>query len=154
GRMAARIMVADGHRVVLHARDPARAAEAMAGVPGAEAAIAGDLASIDACRRIAAQANEQGAFDAIIHNAAVGYREPHRTTVDGLPHVFAINTLGPYVLTALIQRPKRLVYLSSGMHRQGDATLDDLTWSKRRWNGTQAYADSKLHDMLLAFAVA
>jgi NAD(P)-dependent dehydrogenase (short-subunit alcohol dehydrogenase family) len=91
----------------------------------------------------------------VIHNAGVGYRERRRVaTVDGLPQVFAVNTLAPYILTALIRKPKRLVYLSSGMHRSGDASLRDLTWTERPWNGSSAYADSKLHDLILAFAVA
>jgi NAD(P)-dependent dehydrogenase (short-subunit alcohol dehydrogenase family) len=99
--------------------------------------------------------NAFGRFDAVIQNAAVGYREPNRIeTEDGLPHVFAVNTLAPYILTALIQRPKRLVYLSSMLHQSGDTTLSDLTWKTRAWRGQQAYADSKLHDVLLAFAVA
>jgi NAD(P)-dependent dehydrogenase (short-subunit alcohol dehydrogenase family) len=155
GQMAARLMVDDGHRVVLHARSARRATQALAGVPGAEATVSGDLASIDACRDIAAQVNALGAFDAVIHNAAVGYQERRRIeTVDGLAHVFAINTLAPYILTALIRKPKRLVYMSSGMHRGADASLDDLDWRQRAWNGSNAYADSKLHDAILAFAVA
>ena len=155
GRMAARLLIAQGHRVVLHARNAQRARDAMAGAPGADSALVGDLSRIDEMRSVAQQANALGAFDAVIHNAAVGYREPKRiVTPDGLPHVFAINTLAPYVLTALMHRPKRLVYLSSGLHRSGDASLRDLTWADRAWNGTQAYADSKLHDAILAFAVA
>jgi NAD(P)-dependent dehydrogenase (short-subunit alcohol dehydrogenase family) len=71
-----------------------------------------------------------------------------------LPHVFAINTLSPYILTALIERPKRLVYLSSGMHHHANANLDDILWQKRSWNGPQAYAESKLHDAMLAFVIA
>src|SRR4029079_7430885 len=74
-------------------------------------------------------------------------------TEDGLPHVFAVNTLAPYILTALIRRPKRLVYLSSGLHQSGDASLKDLTWERRPWRGQQAYSDTKFHDVLLAFAV-
>ncbi len=155
GQMAARLMVADGHRVVLHARNEMRAEEALAAVPGAETAVFGDLSSIAECKQIAAKVNALGAFDAVIHNAGVGYREPRRiATVDGLPHVFAINTLAPYILTALIRKPKRLVYLSSGMHHSGDPSLKDLAWSARPWNGSSAYADSKLHDAILAFAVA
>jgi NAD(P)-dependent dehydrogenase (short-subunit alcohol dehydrogenase family) len=57
-------------------------------------------------------------------------------------------------LTALIERPKRLVYLSSGMHHGAGAHFDDLLWEKRRWNGSEAYAESKLYDLMLAFAVA
>ena len=75
-------------------------------------------------------------------------------TVDGLEHVFAINVLAPYLLTSLIAPPGRLVYLSSGMHTGGNASLDDPQWNVRRWNGAQAYADSKLFDVALAFAVA
>jgi len=122
GQMAAKLMIADGHRVVLHARNEKRTKEALAAAPGAETVVAGDLASIAECRQIAAEVNALGAFDAVIHNAGVGYREPRRiATVDGLPHVFAINTLAPYILTTLIRKPKRLVYLSSGMHRSDDA---------------------------------
>jgi NAD(P)-dependent dehydrogenase (short-subunit alcohol dehydrogenase family) len=72
----------------------------------------------------------------------------------GLFCMLEINTLAPYILTALIQRPKRLVYLSSGLHRNGDLTLNDLAWEKRHWSGPQAYSDTKLHDVLLAFAIA
>jgi NAD(P)-dependent dehydrogenase (short-subunit alcohol dehydrogenase family) len=155
GQMAARLMVAAGHEVVLHARNRERAAEAMSAVPGAETSVHGDLASIQATRDVAAQVNRLGAFDAVIHNAAVGYRENRRiATVDGLPHVFAINSLAPYILTALIHKPERLVYVSSGMHHGADPGLDDLTWSRRTWNGSRAYAESKLHNVILAFAVA
>jgi NAD(P)-dependent dehydrogenase (short-subunit alcohol dehydrogenase family) len=103
---------------------------------------------------VAAGVNALGYFDAVIHNAAVGYREARRLTADGLPHVFATNTLSAYLLTALIERPKRLVYLSSGMHQRAEANLDDILWQKRRWNGATAYAESKLYDAMLAFAIA
>jgi NAD(P)-dependent dehydrogenase (short-subunit alcohol dehydrogenase family) len=147
-------MVADGHRVVLHARNDKRAKDALAAVPGAETAIAGDLSSIAECKQIAAQVNALGAFDAVIHNAGV-YLQPRRiATVDGLPQVFAINALAPYILTALIRKPKRLVYMTSGLHRSGDSSLKDLTWTERKWDSSSAYADSKLYDVMLAFAVA
>jgi NAD(P)-dependent dehydrogenase (short-subunit alcohol dehydrogenase family) len=155
GQMAARLLVAEGHRVVLHARHAARAREAMRAAPGAEKALTGDLSSIDETKALAEQANALGAFDAIIHNAGIGYQERTRgNTVDGLPSVFAINTLAPYILTALILKPERLVYLGSGMHRSGDPTLRDLEWNARKWDGSQAYSDSKLHDVILAFAIA
>ena len=155
GQLAARALAADGHRVVLHARHEKRAREALAAVPAAEGAVFGDLSSIAEMRIVADQANALGLFDAIIHNAGVGYRERRRiATIDGLPRVFAVNTLAPYVLTALIQRPRRLIYLSSGLHQGGDASLDDLEWIARPWDGSQAYSDSKLHDVILAFAVA
>jgi NAD(P)-dependent dehydrogenase (short-subunit alcohol dehydrogenase family) len=154
GLMAADLLVSQGHQVVLHARNGDRAEDARRQLPRAEAVVVGDVETIAGAKDIAAQVNALGRFDAMIHNAAVGYREAQRVTADGLPHVFAINTLSAYVLTALIERPKRLVYLSSGMHRHADANLDDILWRRRRWNGSQAYAESKLHDAMLAFAIA
>jgi NAD(P)-dependent dehydrogenase (short-subunit alcohol dehydrogenase family) len=155
GLMAGAVLVEQGHAVTLHARDRSRERDAREALPAAEAVVVGDLASIAQTRAIAEQANALGRYDAVIHNAAVGYREPRRVeTVDGLAHVFAINVLAPYVLTALIERPRRLVYLSSGMHRGGDPGLADLQWKTRRWNGSQAYADSKLFDVVLAFSIA
>lgn len=155
GRMAAQLLIEQGHKVMLHARNEARGKEALAAVPGAEGVLAADLTSIRQTRDLAAAANAFGTFDAVIHNAGVGYQEPTRiVTEDRLPHVFAVNTLAPYILTALMNRPKRLVYLSSILHQSGDGTLKDLAWEARPWNGQQAYSDSKLHDVLLAFAVA
>jgi NAD(P)-dependent dehydrogenase (short-subunit alcohol dehydrogenase family) len=155
GRMAARLLVEQGHGVVLHARNEQRGREAMAAVPGAEAVLTADLSSIAETRGLAERANALGPFDAVIHNAAVGFREPRRVvTADGLPHVFAVNTLAPYMLTALIQRPKRLVYVSSELHRRGSPDFGDLLWEHRKWQGNKAYSDTKLHDALLAFAVA
>jgi NAD(P)-dependent dehydrogenase (short-subunit alcohol dehydrogenase family) len=154
GFTAAQLLVAQGHQVVLHARNPARAEVARRALPKAEAVVVGDLETIAGAKALAARVNELGRFDAVIHNAAVGYREGQRLTTDGLPHVFAINTLSAYILTALIEKPERLVYLSSGMHHHADANLDDILWRKRRWNGSAAYAESKLHDAMLAFAIA
>ncbi len=155
GRMAANLLVGRGHAVVLHARDERRGRDAMAAVPGAEAVLAGDLASIAQTRRLADRVNALGRFDAVIHNAAIGFRERRRVvTEDGLAHVFAINTLAPFILTALVEPPKRLVYVSSELHRRGDIGLGDLNWEHRAWRGNQAYSDTKLHDVLLAFAVA
>jgi NAD(P)-dependent dehydrogenase (short-subunit alcohol dehydrogenase family) len=154
GLMAGELLASKGHKVVLHARNPQRADAARKEVPKVEGVIIGDLDTIAGAKDVATQVNAIGHFDAVIHNAAVGYREPQRTTADGVPHLFAINTLSVYILTALIQRPKRLVYLSSGMHLHAEANLDDFLWKKRRWNGSTAYAESKLHDAMLAFAAA
>ena len=154
GLIAAQLLIDGGHEVTLHARSQARAAAALAAAPGAQSVLAGDLASIEQVRELAGAANRLGRHDAVIHNAAVGYREPRIETVDGIEHVFAINVLGPYLLTALLARPRRLVFLSSGMHRGGEPDTGDLRWERRPWNGSQAYADSKLWDAVLAFALA
>jgi len=155
GLMAGRLLAKQGHVVVLHARSEARAEGTRLALPQAEAVLVGDLSTLAAMRDVADQANGRGRFDAVIHNVGIGYREPRRVeTVDGLSQLWAVNVLAPYVLTALMHKPDRLVYLSSGMHTGGDPSLDDPQWSGRRWNGSQAYADTKLHDVLLAFGVA
>ncbi len=155
GQMAARLLVANGHRVVLHARNQSRAKEALVAVPGAETAVWGDLSVVSETKQIADWVNQLGVFDSVIYNAGIGYRESHRVqTADGLSQVFTVNSLAPYILTCLIRKPRRLIYISSGMHRRGDPTLKDLNWNARPWDGSQAYADSKLHNVILAFAVA
>ena len=155
GLSAARLLVEQGHGVVLHARNKQRADETQAKLPAAQAVVVGDLTSITQTRRVADQVNQLGIFNAIIHNAGIGYREPMRiVTDDGLSHLLAVNTVAPYILTALITRPQRLVYMSSILHQDGDSSLKDLEWADRPWSGRQAYCDTKLHDVLLAFAVA
>ncbi|MGD0943759.1 MAG: SDR family NAD(P)-dependent oxidoreductase [Acidimicrobiales bacterium] len=155
GLMAAQLLAGQHHDVVLHARNESRAADAIRSLPEATGVVVGDLATMAAMRQVAEQANATGPFDAVIHNAAVGSSEPRRiVTADGLSHVFAINVLAPYLLTALIEMPKRLVYMSSGMNRGGNPHLDDLQWEHRRWSGSQAYSDSKLFIAVLAAAVA
>jgi NAD(P)-dependent dehydrogenase (short-subunit alcohol dehydrogenase family) len=154
GLMAAKLLVQWGHQVTLHARNEARAAATRRALPQADAVVIGDVASIATARSVADQVNALGPHDAIIHNVGDGSRGSRVETADGLSQLFAVNVLAPYLLTALLTRPDRLVYVSSGMHNGGDAHLDDAQWVKRRWNGSQAYSDSKLFDVMLAFAVA
>jgi NAD(P)-dependent dehydrogenase (short-subunit alcohol dehydrogenase family) len=58
------------------------------------------------------------------------------------------------MLTALIDRPDRLIYLSSGMHYTGAGSLMDTDWTGRRWNAAQAYSESKLQVTALALTLA
>jgi len=154
GRNAAETLLAEGHQVVLHARTRDRAAALTDLAPKAAGVVIGDLASAAQTRSIAEQVNKLGRMDAVIHNAGI-FREAARgNTPEGHAKVLAVNVLAPYVLTALIERPDRLVYLSSGMHRGGEGPLDDIDWSKRSWDTYRAYSESKLYITALAFAVA
>lgn len=154
GLMAARLLIKQGHQVVLHGRNEARSRDALAAAGGAQGVVSGDLSTIPGTRSVADQVNKLGRFGAVIHNAGVGYRERQVEMEPGIPSVFAVNVLAPYILTALIGRPKRLVYVSSGMHRGVHPRMDDLLWTQRAWRGSSAYAESKLYDVLLAFAIA
>jgi NAD(P)-dependent dehydrogenase (short-subunit alcohol dehydrogenase family) len=154
GLELARQLDAAGHDVVLHGRNEQRAGQARDAVPTAVGSLAGDLSSISQTRALAERANVLEPFDVVVHNAALGYRERRQLTEDGVEHVFAVNVLSAYLLTALMTQPARLIHLTSGLHRSGEARLDDLAWEGRPWSGMQAYSDSKLLDVVLAFAVA
>ena len=153
GRAAARALMGDGHDVVLHARSRERAAVLSDLAPVAAGVVTGDLSSAAETRDLAGQVNQIGRMDAVIHNAGV-YLEPSRAaTADGHAKTLAVNTLGPYLLTALIDRPDRLIYLSSGLHHAAAGSLRDIDWT-RPWNAAQAYAESKLHVTALALTLA
>jgi NAD(P)-dependent dehydrogenase (short-subunit alcohol dehydrogenase family) len=154
GRAAARALIEQGHQVVVHARSRERARAFGDLASRVAAVVVGDLSSAAETGSIADQVNAIGRMDAVIHNAGV-YATPGRApTPEGHATILAVNSLAPYLLTALIERPRRLVYLSSGMHRGGVASLRDIDWIERRWNASQAYSDSKLYVTAFAFAVA
>jgi len=138
----------------LHARNAERGRQALGKVPGAENVLTADLASIDETKKLAAEVNALGGFDAVIHNAGVYDKASSRTgTRDFQQMMFTINTLAPYILTCLIQKPKRLIYISSGMHLQGDPGLKNLDTGTSNRSG-YTYSDTKLHDVILCMAVA
>jgi NAD(P)-dependent dehydrogenase (short-subunit alcohol dehydrogenase family) len=155
GRQTAEMLAAAGHDVVLHARNQDRAAEARSAVPGA-AMVIGDLASLAAIEGLADQAKRLAPFDAIVHNAGIYESGARRRPVtgDGLERTFQVNVLAPFVLTALIPMPRRLIYLTSGMASGGDIVIDDLQREHRPWTARGAYSDSKLCDIALAMAIA
>lgn len=142
GQLSAKVLIEQGHNVVLHARNAKRGADAIKKNPQAETIVTGDLSNIQETKKLADKVNELGSFDSIIHNAGV-YQTSAR-------EIFSLNTLAPYILTCLIQKPKRLIYLSSGMHLQGHSKLDYFKTNINRIT----YSDSKLHVMMLCKAVA
>lgn len=152
GQLAAKSLVAMGHRVVLHARNEERAKSALVAVPGAEKVLTGDLSDITATKQLAEKVNDLGAFDAIIHNAGI-LQAANGKNKEGLPLMFTVNSLAPYILTARITRPERLIYLSSSMHRPGDASENQLNGVLKGKNNP-SYSDTKLHDLILSMAVA
>ena len=142
GQLAAEGLIAQGHEVVLHARNKQRGREALDKVSGAETVLTADLGNILETEQLAAKVNALGNFDAVIHNAGVYQASPEE--------IFTVNTLAPYILTCLIERPRRLIYLSSGMHLGGSAKLESLDTTVSR----VTYSDSKLHVLMLCMAVA
>jgi NAD(P)-dependent dehydrogenase (short-subunit alcohol dehydrogenase family) len=156
GLAAARALLDEGHEVVLHARSRKRAAVLSDISPRAAGVAIGDLSSATDTRAVADQVNAIGRMDAVIHNAGVYLESARGSTPEGHATTLAVNLLAPYLLTGWIERPDRLVYMSSGMHREGggDETFGDIDWNKRRWNASKAYSESKLYLVAFALAVA
>ena len=154
GRATAQALLDRGHQVVVHARNRNRAATMSDMVAQGAVMVTADLADLTQTQDLAGQVNAVGQMDAVVHNAGVyGERQPFRSH-EGHPRTLAVNVLAPYLLSALLSRADRLVFLTSGMHRSGDSSLDDLDWTRRQWDATQAYCDSKLYVTALAFALA
>ena len=154
GRASARALIAAGHDVVLHARSADRAATLADLAGDAMGVVVGDLRSAGEVQGVADQVNALGRMDAVIHNAGVYNERSRGSSPEGHAVTLAVNTLAPYLLTARIERPDRLVYLSSGLHRGGEGPLTDMDWRARPWDPARAYAESKLHVVALALALA
>jgi len=154
GRLAALSLMDDGHQVVRHARSRERAGAIGDLAPRSAGVVIGDLASAPATRKIAEQVNDIGRMDAVIHNAGIYDERSRNTTPEGHARILAVNRLAPYMLTAPIERPRRLIYLGSGLHRSAGGSLRDIDWMERRWDTSRAYSESKLYIVALAFAVA
>jgi NAD(P)-dependent dehydrogenase (short-subunit alcohol dehydrogenase family) len=142
GRATAQTLLAQGHQVVVHARSQQRLDAVRDLLDRGALAVVGDLSDLEQTRSVADQANQIGRFHTIIHNAGV-YSGP-----DVLP----VNVVAPYVLTALVAKPRRMVYLSSSMHLGGHPNFEGLDWMGQRVSAS--YSDSKLFVTTLAAAIA
>ncbi|QIG79798.1 SDR family NAD(P)-dependent oxidoreductase [Stakelama tenebrarum] len=147
-------LVAGGHDVVLHARNAERADAARGALAACQDVAIGDVSTLSGMHALADRIGALGDFDAVIHNVGVFEGRTRGETEDGFTPTFAVNVIAPYLLTATTPRPRRLIYLSSSMHRSGNPGLSDPMFEARRWDATQAYCDSKLYDTMLAFALA
>ncbi|QYX75843.1 SDR family NAD(P)-dependent oxidoreductase [Streptomyces akebiae] len=141
GYATAEALQSAGHDVVVHARNPERARALHLLVGRGAGLVVADLTDRDAVRRIAAELNDTPPLDAVVHNAGVWSG----------PAVMPVNIVAPYLLTALVRGPRRLVYVSSGSHFDGRPSADGIDWRGTR---PGSYADSKLFVTTLAAAVA
>lgn len=141
GRAAGEALLSAGHEVVLHARNEERAAALAPLVDRGASVVVANFAERDDVLRLAGELAEARPLDVVIHNAGVW---SGRT-------VMPVNVVAPYLLTALLPAPRRLVYLSSGSHFGGHAALAGVDW---RGAAAGSYSDSKLFVTTLAAAVA
>jgi NAD(P)-dependent dehydrogenase (short-subunit alcohol dehydrogenase family) len=163
GRQAAREFGERGHRVLVHGRTRDRAERAVAALraeSGRDAfeAVAGDFSRLDDVRALAADvATRHPRLDVLVNNAGI-YARHHELSADGAELTLAVNHLAPFALTHLLlptlAAGARIVFVSSNVHRSVAALdLDDLDRTSA-WSGYDAYADSKLMNVLTAFELA
>jgi NAD(P)-dependent dehydrogenase (short-subunit alcohol dehydrogenase family) len=94
----------------------------------------------------------------LINNAGV-YLTKRTTTEDGLESTFAVNYLGPFLLTSLLldilkaSAPSRIVNVTSDAHNGANIHFEDLQGEKR-FSGWQAYGQSKLAMILFTHELA
>ncbi len=133
GFLTAEALILQNHKVFVHARNERRAKDLAENLPGTEDIFIAELSDLEQVKKLADKVNSKGKFDAIIHNAGIFSGE----------HLFTVNVLAPYVLTAKIENPNRLIYLSSTMHNGGCALKSDAAISDVN------YSDSKLQLTML-----
>lgn len=140
GLLTATSLADAGHEVVLHARNAHRIEN-----PGVldrmHGTVYGDLSDDDQTRQVADEATQFGGFDAVIHNAGV---------IDG-SELVTVNVVAPYLLTTLMERPSRLIVLSSSMHLGGSPRHARAAIAG---NGAASYSDTKLYLTALTFGIA
>jgi NAD(P)-dependent dehydrogenase (short-subunit alcohol dehydrogenase family) len=165
GKETARGLAQRGATVVLACRDVAKAEAARADIAastgrGDLAVMPLDLGDKASVRAFAAAFRARYArLDVLVNNAGVYARE-RGTTRDGFETTFGVNHLGTFLLTQELlpliraSAPARIVTVSSNMHRSGEMVWDDLMFERRRFWGVPVYQQSKLANVLHAFALA
>ncbi|HWV71414.1 MAG TPA: SDR family NAD(P)-dependent oxidoreductase [Pseudosphingobacterium sp.] len=143
GLLTAKALIAEAHQVVLHAKNAKRKDDTLQKIQGAEAILTADLSSIEETKILAEEVNRSGKFDTVIHNAGIYGDVPGEL-------LFSVNVGAPFILTSLIHKPKRLIYLTSSMHQQGQPKLECLKNDVQQLN----YSDCKLLVLMLTKAVA
>jgi NAD(P)-dependent dehydrogenase (short-subunit alcohol dehydrogenase family) len=167
GRATARALAAGGMKVILHGRTKPRVDAALAALagelPGAELeGVSFDLGSPAAVRRGAEQILARvPALHVLINNAGI-FADERVVTDDGIELTFAVNHIGPFLLTELLAPrleasaaavPSRVINVASIAHTRGRIHLDDLTLANG-WTGYAAYAMSKLANVMHAIELA
>lgn len=171
GAETVKLLAARGHHVVLTARersqgealaDAVRAAHPSAKLDVLAVELA-DLTSVRACAKAYLE-HEDWPLHCLVANAALySPNGTHPLSPEGIEMHFATNHLGHHLLVSLLMErlrasaPARVVVLGSGLHAgmpgvpPATIDFDDLAYRKPKYDGTQAYARSKLANVLFAY---
>src|SRR3569623_1042145 len=158
GRHIARQLAAGGMRVLVHGRSKPigdAALDALRGeLPGADVeGVSFELGRLSDVRRGVEQIEKAGAPHVLVNNAGI-FASERAVTSDGIEMTFAVNHIGPFLLTALLAGTlDRVVNVASVAHTRGRIHFDDLTLANG-WTGYAAYAQSKLANVMHAMSLA
>ncbi len=153
-----------GATVVVAARDPERAAAAVARIAdetgnASVGSLLADLSVQADVRRLAQEyADSYPRLDVLINSAGAFFHQ-HQQSVDGIEMTLALNLLAPFLLTKLLlprlrtSAPARIINVSSSMHRVARIDFDDLE-CEQGYVRTKAYGRSKLGLVLLTYEFA
>ncbi len=164
GREASLNLARRGARVIMVGRDKAKTESAVTDVAARSGSkevshLICDFSSQAAIRELAAAMQERHEALHILVNNAGGVNRTRRLTADGLEATFAVNHLGPFLLTNLLvdllvrSAPARVVTVASVGHRQGSLDFSDLGF-ERGYSIMRSYARSKLANVLFAAELA
>jgi len=167
GRQIARQIAARGIKVLVHGRSKTKVDAAIAALrdelPGAELdGVSFDLGRLADVRRGAEQVLKLAPeLHVLVNNAGI-FANERVVNSDGIEMTFAVNYLGPFLLTELLgprltdsasAAASRVINLSSVAHTRGRIHVDDLQL-ERSWTGYAAYAQSKLAQVMHAITLA
>lgn len=151
GLETAKMLVTQGHNLLLHGRNPAKLADVEIELMGLAAgssveSYVADLSKLQEVEAFASSVTEKhDSLDVLINNAGI-FKTGEPITTDGFDVRFVVNTIAPYLLTRkllpLLGTSGRVVNLSSAA--QASVNLDALTGKGRLSDDMAAYAQSKL----------
>ncbi len=163
GEVAAIRLAQKGARIVMIARDPARAEATLGKLRKANRAAdpvahMADLSRLSEMKRVAQEiADEEPEIDVLINNAGALFNK-REVTGDGLEMTFALNHMSYFVVTNILlgnlkRAGARIVSTSSEAHRRGAIDFDDLQ-TERGYGGFAVYCKSKLMNVLFTRELA
>lgn len=165
GREVALELGAEGAHVIVHGRNAQRGQEVIAEIEergGTARFIQADLGSLAQVRELAATVlRDYDRLDVLVNNAGIGRGQdgaPREESADGLELRFAVNYLSHFLLTRTLlpllieSAPARIVSVSSAA--QNPIDFDDVMLLREPYEGTRAYGQSKLAQILMTMDLA
>jgi dehydrogenase/reductase SDR family member 12 len=163
GLVAATELARLGARVVIVARDHARAERVSVAIADAAAVdpptvVVAEMGDLESVRRAAGELRALPRIDVLIHNAgAMGLRRTY--SPQGIEQTVAAQLVGPFLLTHLVgaqlrAQPSRVIFVTSGGMYAQALDVDALEASPADYNGVTVYARVKRAQMSLVEAWA